>query len=409
MDRLRLGVIGCGARTKGLIKDLFMPHIPRITVTALCDAFADRAEKLKEICDAFYKHDTFCTTDWREVLDKNKVDAVLVVSGWETHIPVVIAALRAGIPAATEVGGAYTIQQCWDLVHTVEETGTKFMFLENCCWGRTEMLCMNMAHMGLFGEIMHCTGAYLHDLRREISNGIENHHYRLRNHVGRNCDNYPTHDLGPICKLLGINKNNKLLTLTSMASEARGINTFALAEGGIYEPLQYQRVAQGDIVNTNIKCAGGQTISLTFGTTLPLPYTRDFGVYGTKGCYTNRNRSIFLLTDHTSRDGDEWQPNWGNEDKYSEKYDHPVWKRFLSDGVVGGHGGMDGLTYNAMVDYVTDLIPCPIDVYDAATWMSVSVLSEQSAAMGGTPVGIPDFTNGGWMFGLGKELPLFGE
>ena len=409
MDTVRLGVIGCGERSKGLVSGLFIPHIERIRVTAVCDEFEDRALGMKELCDAHYGHDTFCTTDWHEMLDKNKVDAVLVISGWEAHIPIVLAALRAGIPAATEVGGAYSVDQCWTLVHTVEETGTKFMFMENCCWGRSELLCMNMTKMGLFGEVMHCTGAYLHDLRKEISNGIENHHYRLRNHVGRNCDNYPTHDLGPICKLLGINKNNRLLTLTSTATEARGINTFALDKGGIYEPLQYQRVAQGDIVNTNIKCAGGQTISLTFGTTLPMPYSRDFGVYGTKGCYTNRNRSIYLLTDHTSRDGDKWQANWGNEEQYREKYDHPIWKKFIADGVVGGHGGMDGLAYGALADCVTERAPFPIDVYDAATWMSISALSEQSVAMGGMPVPIPDFTNGKWLFGLGKDLPMFGE
>ena len=167
-------------------------------------------------------------------------------------------------------------------------------------------------------------------------------------------------------------------------------------------------MAQGDIVNTNIKCAGGQTISLTFGTTLPRPYSRDFGVYGTKGCYTNQNRSVFLLTDHTSKDGDHWQANWGNEDQYREKYDHPIWQKFLKDGVVGGHGGMDGLIYGIFADYVADRAKCPIDVYDAATWMSISALSEQSVAMGGMPVAIPDFTNGRWLMGLGKKTPLFG-
>lgn len=38
----------------------------------------------------------------------------------------------------------------------------------------------------------------------------------------------------------------------------------------------------------------------------------------------------------------------------------------------------------------------PIDVYDMATWMSITPLSERSIQLGSMPVEIPDFTNGKW-------------
>ena len=38
-----------------------------------------------------------------------------------------------------------------------------------------------------------------------------------------------------------------------------------------------------------------------------------------------------------------------------------------------------------------------IVVYDTASWMAITCLSEQSAAMGGMPVPVPDFTNGMWI------------
>ena len=46
----------------------------------------------------------------------------------------------------------------------------------------------------------------------------------------------------------------------------------------------------------------------------------------------------------------------------------------------------------------------PIDVYDAAAWMAVSALSEQSIALGGAPVAFPDFTGGAWVTRKPKDV-----
>ena len=408
MEKIKLGVIGYGQRGHGVVKGLIIPHFENVVVTAVCDSYEDRTAKAKADCDKAYNHNTFATTDYHEMIDKSLVDCVIIFSAWESHIPVAIDFLNAGIPVGCEVGGAYSIQQCWDLVRTVERTKTKFMFLENCCYGRREMLCMNMADMGLFGNIAFCSGAYIHDLRGEIVKGFVNRHYRLRNFIGRNCDNYPTHDLGPIAKLLGINYNNRILTVSSTSSGAWGLAEYAGKLGEGYEDLAKTRFNEGDVVISNLKCAGGQMITLTHSTSLPQPYSRNFTVRGTKGCYFEDTRSVFLDSDHTQKDGDHWRGNWGNEDKYFEKYDHPTWKKFNEGGIVGGHGGMDGLVYGAYFDYCQDKISCPIDVYDAATWMSISTLSEQSLSMNGAPVAVPDFTDGKWLMNANKKTPLFG-
>ena len=382
MEQVRLGIIGCGERAATLAKTLFAGGLNEYRVTAACDVIPSRAQEMNAVCGG----DARVFTDWREMIAAGGVDAMLVATGWEEHFPIVLECLRAGIPVGAEVGGAYSLEQCWQLVHGVEATGTKFMFLENCCYGRTELLCMNMAHQGLFGDVVHCTGAYLHDLRRLISEG----EFRLKNHVGRNCDNYPTHDLGPICKLLGINKSNRMLTVTSVSSGAFGLNAYA-RNNVRYAQNALTRFAQGDMVNTLIKCAGGQTIALRNCTTLPLPYSRDFGVYGTDGSYANER---FFFQDKKTAEAKGEQGGPLPEAEFYEKYDHPLWQRFLAEGAVGGHGGMDGLVFKAFASYVRDEISCPVDVYDAASWMAVSVLSEQSAALGGTPQPMPDFTCG---------------
>lgn len=413
MEKIRVGVIGLGQRGMSLVKGLLVPYFSeQMIITAVCDAYQDRTDEAKEYCDRKFESDTFATPDWHQMIDKNKIDALFVFSSWESHLPITIAALEAGIPVGCEVGGAYSIDQCWQLVHTQERTGTKFMFLENCCYGRKELLAMNMADLGLLGDIMYCTGAYLHDLRGEITGGFQNRHYRLRNFLLRNCDNYPTHDLGPIAKLLGINKNNRMLTLSAMSSGAKSLAQYSArqaAEGKEgYDVLAQSHFNQGDITSTNIRCAGGQMIHLTFGTSLPRPYSRNFSVLGTKGAYFEDTDSVFLDSDHTSKDADHWDKHWGNAKEYREKYEHPIWKKYLEGGIVGGHGGMDGLVYGAFFEYLRDEIPCPIDVYDAASWMCIATLSEDSIAMGGAPVAIPDFTNGMWLMGAGQKTPLFG-
>ena len=270
------------------------------------------------------------------------------------------------------------------------------MFLENCCYGREELLATSMARRGLFGTIVHCSGSYSHDLRNEIAYGHVNRHYRFDNYVKRCCDNYPTHDLGPIAKLLDINRGNRFLSLVSVASKSAGLNQFAADHPNANPELVNAKFAQGDVVTTVIKCARGETITLHLDTSLPRPYSRGFTIQGTKGMYQEDTRSFFIDADMGGKEHWDWSPEWNNQVKYFEKYRHPVWVDYLANGIRGGHGGMDGLVYNEFIECVRLGKPCPIDVYDGAAWMAVTALSEESIAKGGMPVAFPDFTNGAW-------------
>ena len=237
----------------------------------------------------------------------------------------------------------------------------------------------------------------MHDLRSEVTRGKENRHYRLRNYLNRNAENYPTHELGPIARILDINHGNRMLTLTSTASISKGMNEYVRRHPDCDQSLLHARFAQGDVVNTVITCAGGETILLTLDTSLPRYYSRDFTVCGTKGMYEEKTDSVFLDGLYSLEEEFFWNKHWGNAKEYEEQYDHPIWKDFLKSEIKGGHGGMDYLVFREFAQCIRDGRPCPIDVYDAASWMCISVLSEQSIAMGGHPVAIPDFTNGRWM------------
>lgn len=361
-------------------------------VVAVCDTYLDKAEKGADAVVAAGQDRPAVYTDYRNLIANENVNTVIIATAWEDHSRIAIAALKAGKAVGLEVGGAHTLEQCFDLVRAYEETRTPFMFLENCCFGRREMMVLNMVKKGLFGEIVHCSGGYHHELPWEITNGRELRHYRLRNYMARNCENYPTHELGPIAKVLDINHGNRMMTLTSMASKSAGLHEYVMKERPDDDLLKNTQFAQGDIVTTLIKCARGETIVLTLDTTLPrFYYSRGFTVRGTKGLYEEVTDSVFM-----NSPGEAEKAGVGNAEKYAEEYDHPVWKDYLKKGVKGTHDGMDWLEFETFFDCLRKDKPMPVDVYDAASWMSISVLSEMSIARGGALVDIPDFTQGKW-------------
>lgn len=397
MKDIRLGIIGYGCRGQNLLEDV-ISKFDCAKVVSVCDLRLDRAEKAADYIEKKTGKRPATVTDYKETIDDSNVEAVVIISAWESHTDIAVYAMKAGKAIAMEVGGAYAIEDCWKLVDTYEETKTPFMFLENCCFGRREMMTLTMLEKGLLGEIVHCSGSYAHDLRDEISHGNERNHYRLRNYLNRNCENYPTHDLGPIAKILKINHGNRLLSLTSTASKSKGLKEYiksGRAEASLSSETDFM---QGDIITTVLKTTLGETIVLTLDTTLPRYYSRGFTVRGTKGMYEETTDSVFIDRKEDHALDMTWRKERiGNAADYEAEYDHPIWKKYLDEGVQGAHDGMDYLEFKIFFDCLLNNEPMPVDVYDAATWMAISPLSEQSIACGSAPVEIPDFTRGKWV------------
>ncbi len=396
MKEIKVGIFGLGLRGFSLMKHVCT--VENVRITALCDLYPERIEKaINYMKEKDIEIPSFTTEDYHKLIACDEVDVVMIFAAWEAHIPASIEAMRAGKPVAVEVAGAYSIDQCWELVKTYEETKTPIMMMENCCYGRRELMLLNMIKQGFFGEIAHCEGAYCHDLREEIIGGNVNKHYRLRNYINRNCENYPTHELGPIAQWLNINRGNRMVSLTATASRAVGLHDYVKKHHADDEELMGTTFNQGDVITTVIKCAHGETIKLTLSTTLPRYYGRGLAVYGTDGFFSEDTKTIVKDGDFTEETEGKWlKENLGNESKYLKEYEHPIWKKYQEEGVREGHGGMDWLTISAFFDALKENKPMPINVYDMATWMSITPLSERSIQMGSNSVEIPDFTNGKW-------------
>lgn len=398
MRKIKLGMIGLGCRGYTLLETV--AAVGRAEITAVCDVYADRIQKGKARVEELFGNTPAVYEDYRELLQDKNVEAVFIATPWNEHTRMATESMRAGKITAMEVCGASDIEECWELVKTYEETGIPFMFMENCCYGKFEMLTQALARAGRLGTIVHCHGAYGHDLRDEILGGRVNRHYRLGNYMKRNGENYPTHELGPIAKLLDINHGNRMVSLVSVASKSVGLEEFSLTDKNPDPSLRGAKFAQGDIVNTIITCANGETISLTLDTTLPRYYSREYTVRGTKGLCSQEANMVFL--EEEMNEHEFFEPNLtlkkylDNAETYTE-FIPQEWKDMTEKEKEAGHGGMDFLMFRDFLDAAATGRKMPVNVYDAAAWMSVTALSEKSIAQGGAPQSFPDFTRGKWI------------
>ena len=390
--KIKIGYIGLGRRGMGVLKGC-ISQMDDVEVAYLCDLSQSRLEKGRKILSDNGRPEPILTTNYKDILGDPEVDAVMIMIWWNGRPQMAMDSMRARKYTAIEVGCASTLNECFDLVEVYEETGTPLMMLENCCYGRRELMVLNMVKRGLFGELVHCSGGYLHYLNEvELFANIgkeEIPHYRIAHYRDQNRENYPTHELGPISKVLGINRTNRMVKLSSFASKSAGLKDYAkekLGEDSEYAKWDYK---QGDIVNTVITCAGGETILLTLDTTVPRAYySRGFCVRGTRGMSYEDGHVVFLEgMEEGIRD---------NEEEMYKKYDHPIFAELDEGELRGGHGGLDWLTCRAFVESAKLGINTPIDVYDTAAWLAIGPLSEKSISEGGVPVDFPDFTRGKW-------------
>lgn len=408
--KVRIAIIGVGLRGQNHLELLLRRD--DTAVTAICDvddrmltAAKQSLSKSGKKMPAVYTGNNYA---WRTMLAKEKPDAVIIATPWEWHKEMIIGSVEAGIKyVGTEVMLGITLQDHWDVVKAAEKATAHVMMLENVCYRRDVMAVLHMVRQGLFGELVHLQGGYQHDLREVKFNdglhpyghgvefgekGFSEAKWRTLHSVYRNGDLYPTHGIGPIAHYININRGNRFLSLNSFASKARGLHDYVVKKGGENHPNAKVKFKLGDVVTTQIDCAGGETILLQHDTNLPRPYSLGFRVQGTEGIWMDVNRSIYI-------EGKSAKPHqWDAAGEWLDKYDHPLWARWSKEAQGSGHGGMDFYVVHAFVEAVKRQLPTPMDVYDAAAWSAITPLSEQSISLGNQTVEFPDFTGGQWMY-----------
>ena len=400
-ERVRLGIIGVGGRGTSLLRDLLA--VDGVDVKAICDLVPEKVDHAqKMVADAGQpKPAGFSKGEWDfKNLNQLDLDIVYVATPWNWHVPMAVDVMKSGKHAASEVPAATTLQECWDLVNTSEATRKHCVILENCCYGSSELMVLEMVRDGFFGEITHGEAAYLHDLRKIVTANESEGLWRRVPHMQRNGNLYPTHGLGPVAHYMNIHRGDRFEYMVSVSSKEASLSAYVKDQFPEGDPKRAEKYICGDMNTSIIKTANGRTILLQHDVVNPRPYSRLNSILGTKGAFADYPARIF-------QDGQK-DEDWQKIDEFKDKYEHPLWK---NNGEMarktGGHGGMDYIMNFRLMDCLKRGLVPDIDVYDAAAWSAPTPLSEASVAGNGAPQKFPDFTRGQWKSRAGSRA--FGQ
>ena len=391
MDRVRIGFVGVGGQGSVHVDNLL--KIEGVELKAICDIVEWKVERAQDMAVAADKPKPAGYSrgprDFERMCAEQELDLVFTATPWEWHVPVLLAAMKSGKHAVTEVPAAMTLDDCWQLVDTAEKLQRHCVMMENCCYDRREMLALNLVRQGVLGEILHGECGYLHDLRAikfaKEGEGLWRRAWSLT-HDG---NLYPTHGLGPIAQCMDVNRGNRFDFLVSMSSNHRGLEEYAASHFPETDERRKESYKLGDVNVTLIRTLKGQTIYVGHDTNNARPYSRVNLVQGTNGIIQGWPDRIFVEGESPA---DSWEPL----DRWYEKYEHPLWKSERVKHATAGHGGMDFLEDWRLIGCLRKGLPTDQNVYDAAAWSSIVQLTERSVASRGKPQDVPDFTRGKW-------------
>ena len=404
LDTVRIGFIGLGNRGPSAVDR--MSHIEGTDIKALCDIRPEKVNAVKKSLEASAHKPEIYTgkeEEWKKLCERPDIDLVYVATPWSLHTPIAVYAMNHGKHVCVEVPAAKTIDQCWQLVETSERTRKHCMMLENCCYDFFELLTLNMARQGLFGEVVHGEGAYDHNLL--LGNFSKEKYYkmwRLKENF-RNGNLYPTHGLGPVAQVMDLNRGDRMDYLVAMQSNdfmmAQMANDLA-SKDDFYKPFANKKY-RGNMNVTTIRTHKGRTIMLQHDVTSPNIYSRIYKISGTKGSALK-----YPLPGKFSFEGEDWlSPE--EDKKLEDKYQPPIVKKIGEQAKqLGGHGGMDFLMDWRTIDCLRNGLPLDMDVYDAAAWSAVAPLSEWSVANRSNSINFPDFTSGSWKTNRPVDITL---
>ena len=408
MHCVRVAFVGVGNRGSGAVQRVAL--IPGVKIVALCDKKPERVEeniawlREKKYADVDRIRRYVGAEAYKELCDFGECDVVYCATPWNLHAPVALRALQGGKIALVEVTSALTVDECWELVEASEKWRVPCMQLENCVYGEIELLELNLARLGLFGEITHAEGAYIHDLRSLIPTQHKltrswEEEWRYDENMLHKGNRYPTHGLVPICQTLGVNRGDRLDYLVSLENGPHNLNYERVKREHLAddEPRRNDPpAAMGDMNTTLLKTVNGKSIVVQHDVSSPRPYSRVNLISGTRGIV--RDYPFRCTFEEKCLDGRTHA--WYSEAKAKEirtKYMHPLWREVSEMAKrVGGHGGMDFIMVIRWAWCLQNGLPLDMDVYDLAATSCLCELTETSVRSGSRPVAIPDFTRGNW-------------
>ncbi len=402
METVRVGFIGLGMRGPDAVERF--SQIEGTDIKGLCDVEAERVEECQKLLEKLGRPRAAgysgSTEAYKAMCDRDDIDLIYIATDWVHHAPLAVYAMEHGKHVAVEVPAAMTLDEIWLLINTSERTRKHCMMLENCVYDFFEIAVLNMAQQGLFGEVLHVEGSYLHNLDDFWPEYWNN--WRLDYNMKHRGDIYPTHGIGPDCQVLNIHRGDRMEYLVAM-------DTKPCNGPKVVKRLMNQECPDfqnGDQTSTLIRTVNGKTMLIQHDVLTPRPYSRMYQVVGSDG-YASKYPVRQLLFRAGMLDKTE-SPDYQNLNAHAALPDSlckAMLQKYLPPFVqeleekareVGGHGGMDFIMDYRLVYCLQNGLPLDMDVYDMAEWCCLGPLTRISLENGSAPVAVPDFTRGAW-------------
>ena len=395
LERVRIAIIGLGQR--GPAHMAIMSHIEGVEIRALCDIRPEKANAAKEkLAGTSHRPEVFSgPEDWKRVCERKDIDLVMITTPWYMHAAMAAYAMDHDKHAASEVPAAGTIEECWLLVEAAERTRKHCIMMENDSYLPFQIITLNMARKGFFGEVVHGDCAYnTSKMQNNFSKNMYWDMWWLKQYASRRGNIYPTHGLGPVSQIMNINRGDKFEFLVSVESNDFMMKAKArelAATDEFFKPFA-EKTYRGNMNVTTIRTSMGRTIMLQHDATSPSPHSLIHGIYGTKGAALYDPPPPRLsVGDHAWVSPDEFN-------SLTEKYTPKITRQLseLARQIGAGHGGTDLLEDWRLIDCLRNGLPLDQDVYDAAAWSAIVPLSEWSVLNRSNSIDVPDFTAGAW-------------
>ncbi len=384
LDTVRVGFIGLGMRGPGAVSRF--THIPGTKVVALCDIRPERVEVAQNILKKAGLPEAAAYSGsedaWKQLCERDDIDLVYIATDWKHHALMGVYAMEHGKHVAIEVPAAMTLDEIWALINTSEKTRKHCMQLENCVYDFFELTTLNMAQQGVFGDVLHVEGSYIHNLEEFWSEYWNN--WRMDYNRKNRGDVYATHGMGPACQLLGIHRGDRMDYLVAMDTKA--VNGPAIVEKSTGEKVE--DFQNGDQTTTVIRTKNGKTMLIQHNVMTPRPYSRMYQLVGTDGYASKYPVQEYCLRPAQIDSKDV--PNHENLNAHGsvpekvkkalmDKYKHPIHIELEETAKkVGGHGGMDYIMDYRLVYCLRNGLPLDMDVYDLAEWCCMAELTRLS-------------------------------
>lgn len=361
--KLKVGIVGA----RGLSTLKGFQSIPGVTVEALCDLDEDLLKEQSK------RHNIPKTYRIYEDMLESDIDAVVIATPMQLHVPQTLTALEAGKHVLCEVTAGVTMDELWWLIEWVEKYDRVYMMAENYCYIPENQLILNMVKKGCFGDVYFGEGEYLHDIKNLAVYPNGKTSWRKFWQLGKRGAFYPTHSLGPVMQWFQGD------TIKSISCHGTGWHTAP-------------EFRQEDTTLTLCQMESGKLIKIRVDCISPRPHNMTYySLQGTKGCYEaprglGDDHKIWLEGMDENTDKAKWRP--------LKEFLHYLPERYLNateEQKAAGHWGGDFFIVEDFVNAIFKNEKPPIDVYDACEWTAVALLSELSVMNGGKVMDMPDF------------------